>query len=1771
MISVDVTSALAGTYLNETGSVTSSLGASAPAAAMLTVDATDAPGFARVFAPDTIRQGGETQIVFTVDNRANAIGMTGMAFDDALPAGVSVAATPGAGNSCGGAFSPSAGDTVLALTGGALAAGATCEIRVTVRAITAGTLTGPDVALTSSVATATAAEATLDVTAADAPGFTKAFSPDTVDRGGVSTLTFTIDNGANLIDVGSLAFTDNFPVGLIVAATPNTNNTCGGTFNPAAADTALTFVGGSVAAGQACTLSVDVQALRAGTLDTVSGDLSSDLPVTTPGASAMLTVNEAPLTASMAFDPATIAQGGVSTLSYTLNNGALVEATSVALEDTLPADVVLAATANAQTTCTGGALNAAAGGDTITFTGGALAAGETCAISVDVTSVLAGTYLNETGSVTSSLGASAPAAATLTVDVVDAPDFAKAFSPDTVDPGGISTLTFTIDNTVNGVAVGALAFTDTFPNGLIVAATPNTNNTCGGTFNPAAADTALTFVGGSVEAGQACTLSVDVQALRAGALETISGDLISDLPITTPGASAMLTVNEAPLTASMAFDPDTIAQGGVSTLSYTLNNGALVEATSVALEDTLPADVVLAATANAQTTCTGGALNAAAGGDTITFTGGALAAGATCAISVDVTSALAGTYLNETGSVTSSLGASAPAAATLTVDVVDAPDFAKAFSPDTVDPGGISTLTFTIDNTVNGVAVGALAFTDTFPNGLIVAATPNTNNTCGGTFNPAAADTALTFVGGSVAAGQACTLSVDVQALRAGALETISGDLTSDLPVTTPGASATLTVNEAPLTASMAFDPDTIAQGEVLTLSYTLNNGALVEATSVSLEDTLPANVTVAATPNAETTCTGGALNAAAGGDTITFTGGALAAGATCAISVDVTSALAGTYRNETGSVTSSLGASAPAAATLTVDAADAPDFAKAFSPDTVDPGGISTLTFTIDNTVNAIDVGSLAFTDNFPDGLIVAATPAVQNTCGGAFAPAASDNALAFTGGSVDAGQACTLSVDVQALRAGALETISGDLSSDLPVTTPGVSAMLTVNEAPLTASMAFDPDTIAQGEVSTLGYTLNNSAAVEATSVALEDTLPADVVLAADPDASTTCGGALTAGAGGDTITFTGGALAAGATCTLAVDVTSALVGTYLNETGSVTSSLGASAPAAATLTVDAADAPDFAKAFSPDTVDPGGISTLTFTIDNAINAIDVGSLAFTDNFPDGLIVAATPAVQNTCGGAFAPAASDNALAFTGGSVEAGQACTLSVDVQALRAGALETISGDLISDLPITTPGASAMLTVNEAPLTASMAFDPDTIAQGEVSTLGYTLNNSAAVGATSVALEDTLPANVVLAADPDASTTCGGALTAGAGGDTITFTGGALAAGATCTLAVDVTSALVGTYPNETGSVTSSLGTSAPAEATLTVEVAPLTAFMVSATKTTDRGTAVFGETVNFVMSFTSQSALMIANGRIVDLLPSGMIYTPGSARVAGTPVEPLVDGRRLEWRSDLASGQTIEVHIAARVIRSGRFGTLTNRTLLEDRFGRMVSNIAEVGVRIDPEHIFDCSDVIGRVFHDRNGNGYQDGPGSPANPAIKGRTLSALAEREDRTEAGLPGVRLVTPDGILITTDEFGRYSLPCASLPRKIGSNFMLKLDPHTLPPGFRVTTENPRVVRLTAGKFARINFGVRQVRVVDIDVTAQSFTGATTTPVAELTSAVDRLIKQLRDNAPLLRLSYALSANETPALARARLQAIEDMIRARWRRQGAGRPAIEKTIAKTR
>ncbi|SFR64384.1 beta strand repeat-containing protein [Litoreibacter janthinus] len=316
--------------------------------------------------------------------------------------------------------------------------------------------------------------------------------------------------------------------------------------------------------------------------------------------------------------------------------------------------------------------------------------------------------------------------------------------------------------------------------------------------------------------------------------------------------------------------------------------------------------------------------------------------------------------------------------------------------------------------------------------------------------------------------------------------------------------------------------------------------------------------------------------------------------------------------------------------------------------------------------------------------------------------------------------------------------------------------------------------------------------------------------------------------------------------------------------------------------------------------------------------------------------------------------------------------------------------------------------------------------------------------------------------------------------------------------------------------------------------------------ILATKQADRESAVFGETVNFTLSFTNNTSNTVTNMNLVDLLPAGMLYTPNSAVVDGAPLEPTVTGLRLTWAGlTITPTQTINITLAARVVANGSYGELTNRAFMTDAAGNQLSNTATATVRIEPEHVFDCSDIIGKVYDDRNQNGYQD-----------------------QGEPGLPGVRLATVRGYLITTDEYGRYHVPCAELPKDIGSNFTLKLDTRTLPTGYRVTTENPRVIRVTAGKFAKLNFGAAQSNVVDIDLTARAF-DAEGKPVDALGKGLDQLVRKIAVTPSVVRLSYILR-DEDPKTAQARLKLVEAMIREKWRGGGRYKLNIERTVKRT-
>ena len=313
--------------------------------------------------------------------------------------------------------------------------------------------------------------------------------------------------------------------------------------------------------------------------------------------------------------------------------------------------------------------------------------------------------------------------------------------------------------------------------------------------------------------------------------------------------------------------------------------------------------------------------------------------------------------------------------------------------------------------------------------------------------------------------------------------------------------------------------------------------------------------------------------------------------------------------------------------------------------------------------------------------------------------------------------------------------------------------------------------------------------------------------------------------------------------------------------------------------------------------------------------------------------------------------------------------------------------------------------------------------------------------------------------------------------------------------------------------------------------------------VTATKTASTDRVIIGDSLTYTLTFTSNTPGTLRDVTVIDVLPPGLVYTPGTATAGGVAAEPQVAGRTLRWTGQTV-GQTkpLTVKLGVRVTGAAPWGTLENQTWLDGASGARFSNTATAVIVLEPEAVFDCADIIGKVFNDRNGNGTQDAPDGAGDSA---------------TEPGVPAVRVVTTRGYVITTDEFGRFHVPCAELPREMGSNFTIKLDTRSLPKGYRVTTENPRTIRVTPGKMAKVNFGVSLTRVVRIDLSAQAFTEEGQ-PSSALKKGIAGLVAQLQSEPSVLRLTYRLSG-ESDATARKRLDRVEALVRGTWQGKGDG------------
>jgi len=231
-----------------------------------------------------------------------------------------------------------------------------------------------------------------------------------------------------------------------------------------------------------------------------------------------------------------------------------------------------------------------------------------------------------------------------------------------------------------------------------------------------------------------------------------------------------------------------------------------------------------------------------------------------------------------------------------------------------------------------------------------------------------------------------------------------------------------------------------------------------------------------------------------------------------------------------------------------------------------------------------------------------------------------------------------------------------------------------------------------------------------------------------------------------------------------------------------------------------------PTVTKAFAPTTVDAATPSTLTITLANPGAAPANLTAPLTDTFPPGLLVAANPNASTTCGGAVTavPGSGSVTLDSAGSAIGAASSCTIDVDVEAapgsydnnIPVGALQTSAGSNLV-------AADAALQVVPITPTIGKAFNPAGVVVNTPSTLTITLGNSNGLPAALTApLTDTFPPGLVVAATPNAATTCGGVVTATAGTDFVTLDAVAaeIPAAGSCTITVDVESAVANVYQN-----------------------------------------------------------------------------------------------------------------------------------------------------------------------------------------------------------------------------------------------------------------------------------------------------------------------------------------------------------------------------------
>ena len=803
---------------------------------------TPVPGtITKAFSPNPVAIGATSTLTFTVMNPNTGVAFTGISFTDTLPSGLTV--TSGASAQCGGTLTTTAPRTI-SFSGGTLAVSSSCTINVTVTTTASGiydNVSGFVSSTQGGTNSGTTGIATASLTVLKPPAISKLFAPNPILAGGTSTLTFTITNSNLNNALSSVQFSDSLPTSpaqMRVAASPNaTTSGCGSpTFAPAANAISLAFTNGTIAAGGTCTVSVNVTAPGTGSYANASGTVQATISGTaTIGdfATDTLTVNSPSPAIALLKQISTSATGPWASFvavtagtnvyyQFTIENAGDVVLSPVSVTDPLvstatcswPASLPVAVAGNNNhiTTCVVGPVTTTSGAHPNIATS-------------------SGTYSGSVYTDTSS-ATYATTGLTLAKSVTEA-----SFT----NVGDLLHYGYLVTNSGSASLLGPVTVTDnkatvTCPDVSTVGdldayLDPGESVTCAATYTVTPADFTATAVTNTASA-------------------TITG-------VTSNSDSKTVYRSLADLTVTKANDvSDNLMLGNSFNWTITINNPGLAPAsfadTNVILSDILPGSAAyypqVALTVTNGATPPTGTINCSITGIVLSCdANGAvtLPVGGSFSVAFPVTSTSSGSLANTTtvdpndnvleineGNNTGSN----------TVAVIEPPSISKSFAASAVGLNGTTTITFIVTNPAgNTVALTGVGFTDTYPAGLQNAAVPNTSTTCaGGTVTAAANGPSISLSGATIAANNACTITVTVTGTTAGTkinsvtVSSLNGGTgntsTSKLGVVTAVKTVVATSEDS---SSEAGAPRSVLIGEIVRYHLVLD---LPEGTTTNLQ-----------------------------------------------------------------------------------------------------------------------------------------------------------------------------------------------------------------------------------------------------------------------------------------------------------------------------------------------------------------------------------------------------------------------------------------------------------------------------------------------------------------------------------------------------------------------------------------------------------------------------------------------------------------------------------------------------------------------------------------------------------------------------------------------------------------------------------------------------------------------------------------------------------------------------------------------------------------------